>query len=300
MSDSVKSRGDPAGSDDLSFQKLAVIGPGLLGGSLAMDTRVRRLATEVAVWGRRPEVLAEVEKRGLAHKVSTNLPQVVSDADLIIICTPVEVMGDLARQMAPHLKPGVIVTDVGSVKARVVKEVGEALPAQAHFVGSHPMAGSEKSGLEAARPKLFQGAITIVTPVEATHPPALGRVKAFWRALGSQVRELHPDEHDRIIALVSHLPHLTASTLVNLVCNLDPNSLNFCGKGFGDTTRIASGSPTLWTGILRANRLAVAEAIDGLITELSKAKTLLDSEPDLEKFLAHAQARRDQMINERT
>jgi prephenate dehydrogenase len=286
----------PEGRGPTRFRRVTVLGPGLLGGSLLLAARARGVADATALWARRPEAVAEAAARGVADCCTGDLGEAVGGSDLVVLCTPVGVMPALAAALAPMLDGDALVTDVGSVKAAVAREVGPALGAD-RFVGSHPMAGSERSGLDAARADLFEGAVCIVTPLPATPPAAVDRVSGLWSALGGAVRTLDPDTHDRVIARASHLPHLLASALVNYVCGTTPDPLQFAGNGFRDTTRVASGPAALWREILSYNRGHVREAITGMISELEQAKRFLDSPDDgrLEAFLGAAKRERDRI-----
>lgn len=277
------------------MKNIAILAPGLLGGSLALALRARGEQT-ISVWARRQEAVEEVQRQGSAHFASTDLGAVVRRAELVILCTPIGSMAGLARELAGLVTPATLVTDVGSVKASIVAELGGILGGR--FVGSHPMAGSERAGLEAARADLFAGAVCIVTPDAASEPGAVAAVSAFWEKLGCRVRQLAPAEHDEVVALVSHLPHLLAATLVETAAGAHPAALDFCGPGFRDTTRVASGPPAMWAEILHANRDAVRKSAEAMIENLRRAVTLLDSapaDPAMLDFLTHAKAARDRL-----
>ncbi len=273
---------------------LAILGPGLLGGSIALAARARG-GFRVAMWARRAEAVAEVEELGVADRVSTDLQSIVADAALVVLCMPVGVMPDVARQIVAAIPAGAIVTDVGSVKASVCAELGAIFRERGRFVGSHPMAGSEQTGIGAARADLFAGAVAIVTPEGASDPAAVASVVEFWSALGSRVRQVAPAEHDRIVALVSHLPHLLAAALVNTVATEDPSAFDFCGPGFRDTSRVAGGPPAMWAEILGTNQAAVREATEALIEKLREIATLLDRDRPMTEFLTQAKAQRDRL-----
>ncbi|HEY3901939.1 MAG TPA: prephenate dehydrogenase/arogenate dehydrogenase family protein [Chthoniobacter sp.] len=274
--------------------RLAIIGPGLLGGSIALAAR-RAGGFHVAVWARRAEAAAELEQRAIAEVASTDLAVVVRDADLVILAVPVGAMGALARQMAPLVSSGAIITDVGSVKSAVVKELSAIFQHRARFVGSHPMAGSEQTGLAAARAGLFDGAACMVTPDSHSDTAAVAAVRGFWQTLGSRVMELSPVAHDEIVALVSHFPHLLAAALVNLVGEKHAEAFPFAGPGFRDTTRVASGPPEMWTEILRSNHAAVRAAVEAMIEKLREIVTLLDHDASMNTFLTQAKTQRDRL-----
>ncbi len=240
--------------------RVAILGPGLIGGSIALALRSRCPGTSLSIWGRNAGQLEEITRRCLADTVHTNAEAAVQGADLIILCTPVGIMPGLAATIEPHLEERAIVTDAGSVKACVVEKLTSILGN--HFLGGHPMAGSERSGLAAARADLFESAPCILTPLPTTPARTLDTVSLFWSSLGAQVTTMSPEAHDRLVARLSHLPHAIAFTLVNLVAStLPPTSPLLAGGSFRDSTRVAASDPALWTGILSENRLEVAMAI---------------------------------------
>jgi prephenate dehydrogenase len=281
------------------MNRLAILGPGLLGGSIALAAR-RSGGFHVSAWARRPEAVVEMERRGMADVVSGDLSVVVKDADLIVLCVPVGVMGALAEQIVSMISPRAIVTDVGSVKGPVVEELHGIFSKCGRFVGSHPMAGSEKTGLEAARTELFDGAVCNVTPEEHSDSDSVAAVRAFWQALGGRVLELSPMQHDEIVALISHLPHLLAATLVNVVGQENAAAFDFSGPGFRDTTRVASGPPAMWSEILRSNQAAVRASAEAMIEKLREIITLLDHDASMTEFLTQAKARRDLLRHPKT
>jgi prephenate dehydrogenase len=191
---------------------------------------------------------------------------------LVVLCTPVGLFDSLLREISPVLKPGAIVTDVGSTKRSVVKSAEKLWPNSAHFVGSHPMAGSEKRGVEFAKSDLFSGAVCITTPTDQTHPAPLQTVEQLWRDMGMKVIRMSPDEHDQRIAMVSHLPHAIAAALMAIQ---DGRSMELAGKGFADTTRIAAGDPGLWRDILIDNADQIRQGIRQLGSQLQKLDEML-------------------------
>ena len=209
---------------------------------------------------------------------TTDLHAAVWDADLVILCTPLAQMRSRVRELLPALKRGAIVTDVGSVKASVVRDLESLIQKSgAHFVGSHPMAGAEKTGVAAARADLFDGTVCIVTPTRKTNQPALKKVQQFWTAIGSRVLKLKPESHDALVSRSSHLPHVVAATLASHVLNpANPKQqAALCANGFRDTTRIASGSPEMWRDIALANRRNLAKSLQAFITDLEKIERLV-------------------------
>ncbi len=256
------------------------------------------MAAEVAGFVRRESSIADCEKAGATDYATTDLLAAVSNADLVILCTPLAQMRDLAKQLLPALKRGAIVTDVGSVKRSVVRDVcGVIRKAGAHFVASHPMAGSEKTGVLAARADLFQNAVCVVTPTKNSNATALARVEQFWETLGSRVLRLDPKVHDELVSRSSHLPHLTAAVLANLVLNpkLPKEQTKLCATGFRDTTRVASGSPEMWRDIALANAPQLSRAIAAYVKELEKVRRALESSNTeaLQNFFEQAKQRRD-------
>ncbi len=280
------------------FGKIALVGVGLLGGSLAMAIRERKLAGTVSGYVRRDATIAECEQAGLADFATLDLIAAVRDADLVILCTPLGQMRELAERFAPALKPGAIVTDVGSVKASVVAELDPIVAkAGAQFIGAHPMAGGEKAGVNAARADLFCNAACILTPTANASATALTLLEEFWRAVGSRVLTMTPELHDELVARCSHLPHLLAAQLATFV--LDPQHPKeqplLCATGFHDTTRIASGSPEMWRDIALANRDQVTHALDRFLHDLQQLRATIaagDSKK-VEAFFATAKQRRD-------
>lgn len=276
--------------------RVAIIGPGLIGGSVALALRAKSPDTRVSICGRRPDQLAEILKRGFADSVDTDPAAAVRNADLIVLCTPVGNMKDLAQAMIPGLSPAASVTDAGSVKASVVSQLEPLLGGR--FIGAHPMAGSERSGLGAAQAHLFEGAPCLVTPTGGSDDSALGLVSGFWETLGCNVTTMDPSEHDRLVARVSHLPHAMAFALVNLIVDTLPEKAQqLAGGSFRDATRVAASDPSLWTGILTENRTEVAAALREMSKLLKSMATALgDENPDsLLDFLKRAKDHRDSL-----
>ena len=284
-----------------SPRRLAILGPGLLGGSLGLDYRRRWPEVEVRLWGRRAEALEQARQLGMAHWVSTELREVVAGADTVVLCVPVGAMKALVVEALPSLHEAALVTDVGSVKGSVVSDLEPLLQGRALFVGSHPMAGSEKAGLVAAREGLFDGAVCILTPEAGRTPEAaLARATALWEGVGCRVRSLDPGLHDAVCARISHVPHVAAAALVNAVSSALPEAFDFCGPGFRDTTRVAGGLPEMWCEILRSNREAVVDGLRQVVAQLETVIQVLgrtDSAADeaLRLFLVEAKTRRDQL-----
>jgi len=282
----------------VQFQKITIIGVGLLGGSIGLAVKQRRLAREVAGYVRREASLRDCEKAGAVDYATTDLLAAVSQADLVILCVPLAQMRPLAQQIFPALKRGALVTDVGSVKAGVVREVGAVVhQAGAHFVGSHPMAGGEKMGVLAARADLYANAVCVVTPGAKSSASAVRKLEKFWQSLGARTVRMDAAQHDLLVSRSSHLPHVAAAALVNLI--LQPaspqNQAGLCAAGFRDTTRIASGSPEMWRDIALANRKNLARAVEAFQAELNDFQTALKQNDAraVEEFFATAKQRRD-------
>lgn len=277
------------------FRRLAVVGLGLIGGSVARGVKARGLAEEVVGVGRDPVRLHEAHRAGAADRVVTELAGGLRGADLVLLATPVGSLPALAREAWALLEPGAVLTDVGSVKGEIVTVVGASPPRPgAGFVGGHPLAGSEQSGFSASHPDLFEGAVTILTPTDTTPPEAVARVTALWEGLGSQVRLMLPDEHDRTVAVISHLPHLAAYALVGVT---GEEVLPLAARGFRDTTRIAASDETLWTDIFRGNRAALLAAVGSLTALLARWEGMIRAGEwaALEAELARIRALREKL-----
>jgi prephenate dehydrogenase len=285
-------------SPRVQFQKITILGVGLLGGSIGLAARRRKLADKVAGFVRRKSSLKDCENAGAVDFATTDLLAAVSNSDLVILCTPLAQMLPIAKQFLPALKRGALVTDVGSVKAGVVRELELLVQKSgAHFVGSHPMAGAEKTGVAAARADLFENAVCVVTPTKKSNATAVRQVEQFWKSLGSCTLRLAAGEHDLLVSRSSHLPHVTAAALANLVLNpAQPKTqAALCATGFRDTTRIASGSPEMWRDIALANRKNLFRSVDAFVAELQKFQSALKSGDagSVEKYFATAKYRRD-------
>jgi len=254
------------------FRRVAILGPGLLGGSLGLAIRRRKLAAEVVAWSRRVEAGREAVARGAADRVVATPAEAVKGADLVLLCTPVGAMPSLAREMRSRLGRRCIVTDVGSTKYEVVKQLSTILAGRAAYIGSHPMAGAEKDGLRSARADLFEGAVCILTPLPRSKSATIQRLGDFWQSLGCTLKTTTPAQHDEIVAYISHLPHLAAAALVNLVLHRRPDAFDFIGNGFRDMTRIACGPAEMWSEIALSNRDEIRRCVDRMIEELETVR----------------------------
>lgn len=252
------------------FARVALLGIGLINGSLALVMRRHGLADEIVACARTEATLAKARQLGLADRTTTVPEEAVAGADLVVIGTPVGAAGAIAAAMAPGLAPGAIVTDVGSIKAEVIRAVVPHLPEPERFVGGHPVSGTEHSGPEAAFATLFENRHCILTPIEDTDPEAVHVVGNLWRAAGSMVETMTPEHHDRVLGITSHLPHLIAYTIVSTVADLEEHLqaevLRYAAGGFTDFTRIAASDPIMWRDVFLYNREAVLEML-GRFTE---------------------------------
>ena len=256
------------------FKRLALIGFGLIGGSIARAARVQGLAGEIVVTARSPATRARVKELGIVDRVVDTNEEAVKDADLVILCIPVGVCGEVAASIGPHLKAGAIVSDVGSVKATVLREMAPHLPDSVHFIPAHPVAGTEHSGPDAGFAELFINRWCILTPPPGADPAAVEKLAAFWRALGANVETMSAEHHDLVLAVTSHLPHLIAYTIVGTADELEDVTrsevLKFSAGGFRDFTRIAASDPTMWRDVFLANKDAVLEMLGAFQEDLSK------------------------------
>jgi prephenate dehydrogenase len=261
----------------MKFGTVAILGPGLIGGSLALALAERSLAKRLMIYARSPRALDEIRLASVDAELTGNPSEAVADADVVILCVPIEAMAGLVHEFRDALKPTAFVTDVGSVKGSVVREIEPLLHDRALWIGSHPMAGSERGGFAAARPDLFEGASVILTPTDQTSRDALRHAEKFWISLGSRLAILSPEKHDQMVAAISHIPHLIAAALVNHAVSF--GDLDLAAGGFRDTTRVASGSPELWAEILLANEEAVGFQVTQLIAQLMALEAAL-KDPD--------------------
>lgn len=258
------------------IRTISIIGLGLIGGSLAMALKKAGIGEKIIGIGRQESRLQEAMRLGIVDKMTTDLFFGVKNADLVVLATPISAILSLANDMLPYLRRGTIVTDVGSTKAEIVQRLTLFLAdVGVHFVGSHPMAGSDESGLAAAKEDLFKNAVCVLTPIEETSQEALSRVKSIWLEIGCQVAELNPELHDRLVSASSHLPHLAASCLIDLASQYDQKITYLIASGFRDTTRIAGGHPVIWKDIFLTNKTYLLEAISKFKMSLEKWQELI-------------------------
>ncbi len=255
------------------FDRLALIGIGLIGSSIAQAVRARGLAREIAISTRSPETLARAEELNLGDAYSLDAVDAVEGADLVILCVPVGAYGAVAKWIAPSLKKGAILTDVGSTKASVVRDVGPHVPGGVHFIPGHPIAGTEHSGPDAGFPTLFENRWCILTPPEGTDPDALARLTKFWEACGSNVDVMDVQHHDLVLAIVSHLPQLIAYNIVGTADDLETVTksevIKYSASGFRDFTRLAASDPTMWRDVCLNNKDAILEMLSRFSEDLS-------------------------------
>ncbi len=280
------------------FRKIALVGVGLLGGSLALAIRDGGLAAIIQGYVRREAAVAECAQAGLPDLATTDLLSAVRDADLVILCTPLAQMRELATQMLPALKKGAVVSDVGSVKGCVVAELEPLMAGVgAHFIGAHPMAGGEKMGVMAANSTLFRNAVCVLTRTPRSHAASVERLQGFWRKLGARLLVMTPQLHDELVARCSHLPHLVAAELANYVLDSShPKEQSMlCANGFRDTTRIAAGSPEMWRDITMGNAHFISAALGVFIDDLQNLRGAIEKGDGraIEAFFSSAKKLRD-------
>jgi cyclohexadieny/prephenate dehydrogenase len=280
----------------MTIQTLTVVGVGLLGGSLGLAARQRGLARRVLGCDRDPASLDFARDLGAIDSGCLALEDAVREAEVVVFCTPVDQIARQVLAAAEACAAGALLTDVGSAKAAIVRAVDGRLPAGVAFVGSHPLAGSEKRGPEHANARLFERRLAVVTPTPRTDAAALQRTRALWEGLGSRVHMMSPEDHDRALALTSHLPHLTAAALAGI---LPPELYELTATGFRDTTRVAAGDPGLWTAIFAQNRAAVLDGLRLLAARLGEFRQALEAGDDaaLDRLLTQAKKVRDALGN---
>lgn len=282
----------------MHFRHISILGVGLLGGSVGMAAKAFVKDVLVTGYGHRTKTLETALEIGAIDRTATTVADAVKDADLVILCTPVGIFPNILSELSQVILPGTVVTDVGSTKRSVVELAEANLPRKVHFVGSHPMAGSEKRGVEFAKPDLFQNALCITTPTPRTDRKALEGVEAFWKSLGMRLTRVSPEDHDRLLADISHLPHAVAAALVAMQ---DDAGLPLAGKGFLDTTRIAGGDGALWRDILLDNRDNLRASLDRLKKQLTQFQKLLTSKrgDELTEWLNRAAGRREDLLRQK-
>jgi len=278
-----------------SLRQVSIIGLGLLGGSVALAVRQRMPGTTVIGYSHRPATRRRAKTLGIVAETAGNLKAAVAAADLVVLATPIFTFEKYFTDLSGLVPSGCIVTDVGSTKMLPHEWAQTRLTGHARYVGSHPVAGSEQRGVEFARDDLFDQARCILTTTPATDRGAVRTLRSFWSALGCSIRMMSPVEHDRVFANISHLPHVMAAGLVNASAE---DEMMYAGKGFLDSTRIASGPPTIWTDVLLANRENIAEGIDRVIEELTKLRAAIadGKREQIEQLLEAARKKRATLV----
>lgn len=284
------------------FQRVALIGIGLIGSSISHACRRAGLAKTIVGSARTPQTIKTALELGIIDQGFATAREAAAGADLIILCVPVGLCGPIAAEIAPVLKRGAILTDVGSVKGSIVRDVSPFVPEGVHFVAGHPIAGTEQSGPEAGFAELFDGRWCILTPETHTDPAAVEKLRLFWQKLGSNVEIMAPDHHDLVLAITSHLPHLIAFNIVNTAAHLervtDSEVIKFSAGGFRDFTRIAASDPVMWRDVFLNNKDAVLEMLGRFtedLTALQRAIRFGDGET-LQKLFGDARAIRREVI----
>lgn len=279
-------------------RRVAIVGVGLLGGSLGLALKARDAATRIVGVGRRQSSLDEALSTGAVDEVTLDPAEGVRGADLVVLCTPVCTFEPVIQRIAPALSPKALVTDVGSTKAQAVRVAERLLKGKARFVGSHPIAGSERSGPAFARADLYDGKLCILTPTARSDAEALDALDALWRSVGMRTVRMSPAAHDKALARVSHLPHAVAALLVDVQ---RAKQLDLAGTGFIDATRIAGGDPAMWRDICLTNRSALLAAVDEMAGALAQFRALVHAGDGagLETLFQSAQAKRAEMLEKR-
>ena len=255
------------------FKRLALVGMGLIGSSIARAARAQGVVETIAATARSPQTRQRVKELGIADQVTDSNAASVENADLVIVCVPVGQSGAVAEEIGPRLKPGAVISDVGSVKGAVLRDMAPHLPKEVHFIPGHPVAGTEYSGPDAGFAELFVNRWCILTPPEGADAAAVDRLAAFWRAFGAHIEIMPADHHDLVLGITSHLPHLIAYTIVGTADELSEVTrsevLKFSAGGFRDFTRIAASDPTMWRDVFLANKEAVLEMLGRFNEDLS-------------------------------
>jgi len=273
------------------FETIALIGIGLIGSSLARVIRAKGLAGHVAIATRSEATLEAAREIGLGDSYFSSNAEAVANADLVIVSVPVGASEAVAREIGPHLKPGAVVTDVGSTKASVVRQMQPYMPETVHFIPGHPIAGTEQSGPQAGFAELFEGRWCVLTPAADVDAQAIARLAAFWEACGSTVEQMDPDHHDMVLAIVSHLPHIIAYNIVGTADDLEAVTksevIKYSASGFRDFTRLAASDPVMWRDVCLHNKDAILEMLARFSEDLSSLQRAIrwsDGDKLLELF----------------
>lgn len=275
-----------------TWETVSIIGVGLIGGSIGLALRERRLAQRVVGVGRRQASLRRAKQIGCVDSTTTSIARGVADAELVIVCTPVGQIVDHVREAAAHSPPEAMITDAGSTKAVIVAALENIASGRINFVGSHPLAGSEKAGAQFARPDLFENRLVVLTPTRRTNEQLLGAIEGFWQSLGADVEHMTPAAHDEALAAVSHLPHLIASAVA---ASTPERYLHLAAGGWQDTTRIAAGEVELWRQIFQDNKEALTKSLDRFERVLLQLRRAVesDNQQQITKILQAGKTNRD-------
>ena len=279
-----------------STTTVAIVGVGLIGGSIGLALRERELAQRVIGVGRTASRLQQARRRGAVTETTTSLERGVAEADVVVVCTPVDDVAEYVCAVAENTGPDTLITDVGSTKEQIVQHLEVTLPAKTRFLGSHPVAGGEKAGVRFARADLFQGRLAIVTPGKQSAAQDIQRVSRFWRSLGAQVVRMTPRQHDEQIAAISHLPHVLATLLA---AGTTTEQQQLVGTGWLDTTRVASGDVTLWRQIFQQNKVHVLKSVDKFAQLLTSFREALNKDDvrEITRLLETGKKHRDSVGN---
>ena len=283
----------------MNFGVVAIIGTGLIGGSIGLGLKERGLARSIIGVGRHRASINKALRAKAIDEGTINIEKAVRQADIIILATSVDLIPDLARKIIPLMNTSAILTDVGSAKSYIVSQINREIKSRhngerPNFIGAHPLAGSEQRGIESARPDLFEGSVCVLTPTSLNSKKCITKLSIMWKALGAKVSILTPSRHDEIVAFVSHLPHLVASGLVSVV---DEKHWKFAASGLRDTTRVASGDPELWLGICKQNKERIIKALRCFSEEVQHTLNDLEQGDDnkILKRLKKAKTTRDKI-----
>jgi cyclohexadieny/prephenate dehydrogenase len=284
------------------YDTLALIGVGLIGSSIARAARAHGAVRQIVATARSAKTKKRVAELGIADKVVETNAEAVTGADLVVVCIPVGVCGTVAKEIGPHLKPGATLSDVGSVKSSVIRDMGAHLPKTVHFVPAHPVAGTEHSGPDAGFAELFDGRWCILTPPEGTDAEAVDRLAAFWRLIGAKVEIMSAEHHDLVLAITSHVPHLIAYNIVGTAADMEEVTqsevIKFSAGGFRDFTRIAASDPVMWRDVFLNNKEAVLEMLARFSEDLAALQRMIrwDDGPALEALFTRTRAIRRGII----
>ena len=284
------------------FDRIAIVGFGLIGSSIARAARAQGAVREIVATARSPQTRKRIVELGLADRVVEHNEEAVEGADLVIVCVPVGVCGAVAKEIGPHLRAGATVSDVGSVKGSIVRDMAPHLPKNIHFVPAHPVAGTEHSGPDAGFAELFENRWCILTPPEGTNAQAVDRLAAFWRLLGAKVESMTPEHHDIVLAITSHIPHLIAYNIVGTAADVEEVTqsevIKFSAGGFRDFTRIAASDPVMWRDVFLNNKEAVLEMLGRFSEDLAALQRMIrwDDGAALEALFTRTRAIRRSII----